>query len=129
MEHPKLGADQAVASALSQAELAERQRRLSVKALPYRVMRNQPGRLEDCLRKDGIVLITRKGEPSAFMLGLTDESLVDTFGLITQLRAQRAIASMRGEARGRGLDCMVDRDVQAEIDAARRSVQRRPPRS
>jgi hypothetical protein len=129
LEHPKLGADQAVASALSQAELAEHQRRLSVKALPYRVMRNQPGRLEDCLRKDGIVLITRKGEPFAFMLGLADESLVDTFGLITQLRAQRAVASMRGEARGRGLDCMVDRDVQAEIDAARRSVQRRPPRS
>lgn len=100
-----------------------------MKVLPYRVMRNQPGRLEDCLHKDGIVLTTRRGEPFAFLLGLAGESLGGTFGLITQLRAQRAVASMRAEARGRGPDCMVDRDVQAEIDAARRSIQRCPPRS
>ena len=92
-----------------------------MQALPFRVIRNQPGRLEDSLGKDGIVLITKGGIPFALMVGLIGESLEDALRLITQLRAQRAVASMRKEARGRGLDRLTDKQMQGEIEAARRS--------
>jgi hypothetical protein len=92
-----------------------------MQALPYRVIRNQPGRLHDSLGRDGIVLITKRGKPFAFMVGLVGESLEDTLGLVTQLRAQRAVASMRKEARGQGLDRLTDRQMRSEIEAARRS--------
>lgn len=93
-----------------------------MRALPYRVMRNQPGRVEDCLRQDGIILITRKGEPFALMLDLAGQSLGEAFALLARLRAHLAIASMRSGGQRRGLDRMTAKEVQAEIDAARRSV-------
>lgn len=92
-----------------------------MEALSYRVIRNEPGRLEDSLGKQGIVLITKGGEPFALMVGLMDESLEDTVKLVTQLRAQQAVASMRAEARARGLDRLTDKQIREEIEAARRA--------
>jgi hypothetical protein len=92
-----------------------------MEALSYRVIRNEPGRLEDSLGKEGIVLITKGGEPFALMVGLMDESLEDTVKFITQLRAQQAVASMRAEARARGLDHLTDKQIREEIEATRRA--------
>jgi len=90
-----------------------------MEALSYRVIRNEPGRLQDSLNKEGIVLITKGGEPFALMVGLIEESFEDTLRLVTQLRAQQAVASMRAQARQRGLDRLTQEQIQAEIDTAR----------
>ena len=90
-----------------------------MEVLSYRVIRNEPGRLQDSLSKEGIVLITKGGEPFALMVGLIGESFVDTLRLVTQLRAQQAVASMRAQAQQRGLDWLTEEQIQAEIDTVR----------
>ncbi|MBM3120749.1 MAG: hypothetical protein FJZ97_01025 [Chloroflexi bacterium] len=92
-----------------------------MEALSYRVLRNQPGRLEQSLGKQGLVLITKGGEPFALMVGLAEETLEDTVKLVAQVRAQQAVASMRAQARARGLDLLTDKQIRAEIEAARRA--------
>ena len=55
------------------------------------------------------------------MLDATTESMEDTLRLVSQVRAQKAIAEMRASARKRGLDQLTPDEIQAEIDAVRKA--------
>ena len=91
--------------------------------VPYRVLRNQPSELRKKLDEKGELVVTVDGEPMAVMLQIPKGSLEDLVLLISQVRAQLAVATIREQARKSGLNKMTA--VQAdklvkETRAARR---------
>jgi hypothetical protein len=87
--------------------------------LPYRIIRNEPGRFEELLSKEGIVMLNKSGRPFAIILDATTESLDETLRLVSQVRAQIAVSEMRASAGERGLGRLTPEEIQAEIDAVR----------
>jgi len=87
--------------------------------LPYRVIRNQPGKLEETLARDGIVILNKNGEPFALMLDAESRSLDSLLRIASQVRAMIAVSEMRASARERGLDRLSADEIQREIEAAR----------
>jgi hypothetical protein len=90
-----------------------------METLPYRMIRNEPGKFEKLLSEQGVVVLNKGGRPFAVMLDATTESVEDTLRLVSQVRAQKAIAEMRAYARKRGLDQLTPDEIQEEIDAVR----------
>jgi hypothetical protein len=91
--------------------------------VPYRLLRNQPSELRKKLEENGELVVTVDGEPLAVMLQIPKGSLEDLVLLLSRVRAQLAVASIREQARKRGLSNMTveQADVVArEVRAARR---------
>jgi uncharacterized protein YjcR len=87
--------------------------------LPYRILRNEPGRLEESLARDGVVILSKNGEPFAVMLDAQTRSLDSVVRIASQVRAMLSVSEIRTLARERGLDRMAAEEIQAEIEAAR----------
>ena len=91
--------------------------------VPYRLLRNQPTELRKRLEEQGELVVTVDGEPMAIMLQIPKGNLEDLVLLVSQVRAQLAVAAIREQARQSGLDQItpeqVDELVQ-EVRAARR---------
>jgi hypothetical protein len=92
-----------------------------MKSLPYRLIRNEPDKFEELLSKEGIMILNKGGKPFAIIVDVRPESLEDTLQLASQVRAQRAVSEMRKSACDRDLDKLTPEEIQAEIDAVRRS--------
>jgi len=90
-----------------------------MKEVSYRVIRNEPGKFDKLLAQEGTVILNKNGKPFAVVLDVASESLESTLRLVTQVRAQMAVANMRSVARERGLDQMTPEEIQAEIDIVR----------
>lgn len=74
--------------------------------VPYRVLRNQPSELRKKLDEKGELVVTVDGEPMAVMLQIPKGSLEDLVLLLSQVRAQLAVATIREQARKSGLNKM-----------------------
>ena len=74
--------------------------------VPYRVLRNQPAELRKKLDEQGELVVTVDGEPMAVMLQIPKGSLEDLVLLLSQVRAQLAVATIREQARKSGLNKM-----------------------
>jgi len=90
-----------------------------MKILPYRVLRNEPGKFEETLSREGSVILDKNGEHLALVLDAAKESLESLIKLTSQIRAQLALTEIRESARERGLDKMSPEDIDAEIQAVR----------
>ncbi len=90
-----------------------------MKEVSYRILRNQPGKFEQLLAREGTVILNKNGKPFAVVLDVGSESMESTLRLVTQVRAQMAVADMRSSARERGLDQMSQEEIQAEIESVR----------
>lgn len=91
--------------------------------VPYRVLRNQPSELRKKLDEKGELIVTVDGEPMAIMLQIPKGSLEDLVLLLSQVRAQLAVATIREQARKSGLNKMTVEQVNVlvkETRAARR---------
>jgi len=91
--------------------------------VPYRVLRNQPSELRKKLEEKGELIVTVDGEPMAVMLQIPKGSLEDLVLLLSQVRAQLAVATIREQARKSGLNKMTVEQVNVlvkETRAARR---------
>jgi len=71
--------------------------------VPYRMLRNQPAELRKKLDEKGELIVTVNGEPMAIMLQIPKGSLEDLVLLVSQVRAQLAVATIRQQARKRGM--------------------------
>ena len=91
--------------------------------IPYRVIRNAPNKLEEALAREGIVIVSKNGEPFALMLDAKSRSLESLLRIASQVRALLAVSEMRSSARERGLDRMSTDEIQREIEAARTARQ------
>ena len=74
--------------------------------VPYRVLRNQPAELRKKLDEQGELVVTVDGEPMAVMLQIPKGSLEDLVLLLSQVRAQLSVATIRERARKSGLNTM-----------------------
>ena len=91
--------------------------------VPYRVLRNQPSELRKKLDEQGELVVTVDGEPMAVMLQIPKGSLEDLVLLLSQVRAQLAVATIREQARKTGLNKMTVEQADVlvkETRAARR---------
>ena len=91
--------------------------------IPYRVIRNAPNKLEEALAREGIVIVSKNGEPFALMLDAESRSLESLLRIASQVRALIAVSEMRSSARERGLDRMSADEIQLEIETARSARQ------
>jgi len=90
-----------------------------MEALAYRVLRNEPGKFEELLAREGTVILNKEGKPFALAVDITEANLEETVRLVTQVRAQIAVSQMRLSARARGLDSMSPREVERAVRARR----------
>jgi hypothetical protein len=90
-----------------------------METISYRVIRNEPGEFEELLAREGTLILNKNGEPFAIILDAASESLETMLRLVSQVRAQMAVAEMRSIARERGLDRLTRKEIEAEIQAVR----------
>jgi len=90
-----------------------------METISYRVIRNEPGKFEELLAREGTLILNKNGEPFAIILDAASESLESVLRLVSQVRAQLAVAEMRSIARERGLDRLTREEIEAEIQAVR----------
>ena len=88
--------------------------------VPYRLLRNQPGELRKKLEEKGELIVTVDGEPMALMLQVPKGSLEDLVLLVSQVRAQLAVATIRQQARQRGQEIMTTADADKLVQRTRR---------
>lgn len=87
--------------------------------LPYRTIRNEPGKFEETLSREGSLILNKNGQPLALVIDATSESIELLMKMASQMRAQLAVARMRATSRQRGLDGLTREQIQEEIKAAR----------
>jgi hypothetical protein len=88
-----------------------------MEALAYRVLRNEPGKFEELLARQGTVILNKEGKPFALAVDVSESSLEETVRFVTQIRAQIAVSQMRQSARTRRLAGM----TQVQVDKAIRT--------
>ena len=88
--------------------------------IPYRVLRNSPGEVRRRLAEEGDLIVTVDGRPFAVMTPLPEDDDGETLKLIIKLRAEMAMASMRREARKRGLDKLTEEEALDLVHKARK---------
>jgi hypothetical protein len=75
--------------------------------IPYRLLRNEPSALRKKLEDEGELVVSVDGKPFAVMIDLSNcDNLDDLLVMISRLRAQMAVRSVRSQARRNGLDNM-----------------------
>ena len=79
--------------------------------VPYRLLRNQPSELRKKLEENGELVVTVDGEPLALMLQIPKGSLEDLVLLLSQVRAQLAVATIREQARKSGFSGMTTEEA------------------
>lgn len=87
--------------------------------VPYRILRNQPRVLREQLQQSGELIVTNNGVPFALMINIEAEDFEELFYLVTQIKAQRAVAKLRHAAQDQGLDNLSMSEIEAEIKAVR----------
>jgi len=87
--------------------------------VPYRTLRNEPTTLRKKLASEGELVLTMDNQPFAVMISLGDENVQDILLMVSRLRAQMAVRSIRSQARKAGLDTMALKDVNALIKKTR----------
>jgi hypothetical protein len=87
--------------------------------VPYRDLRNAPSALRKKLTSEGELVVTVDNKPFAVMISLGDENVQDILLMVSRLRAQMAMRSIRSQARKDGLDKMTLKEVNALIKKTR----------
>jgi len=88
--------------------------------IPYRDLRNEPSAVRRKLEKQGELIVTVDGKPFAVMIDLSNnETFEETLVLISRMRAQMAVRSIRSQARRAGLKSMRSEEINKIIAATR----------
>jgi len=88
--------------------------------VPYRTLRNEPAALRKKLENEGDLIVTVDGKPFALMINLSElEDMQDILLMVSRLKAQMAVRSIRSQARKEGLDKMNLKDINALIKKTR----------
>jgi len=91
--------------------------------LSVREFRSSSGQIWQKLSRDGKMVITNNGKPTALLLDLSNEDLEETLDILRQVKALRLFNSMRAEAEKRGF--LSEKEIEAEIQAARTEMKAR----
>lgn len=85
-------------------------------------LRAESGKVWAKLEAGEDIVIMRNGKPFALMTGTQASHLEEDLKLIRRARATAAVNRMRATAKAAGLDQMTQEDVNAEINAIRKSA-------
>ena len=69
-------------------------------------------------------VVTSNGKPIAVLSATSEEPLEESLDAVRRARAQAAVAAIQQASRNRGTDGLSLDEINAEIDAARRSRRR-----
>lgn len=89
-----------------------------MRRISTRDLRNTPGKVRDLLEEEDL-LLTARGEPVAYMIGMKGEDPQEVAAMVRQARAQRAVSRMRRQAAEQGLDDLSAEEIEEEIRSAR----------
>ncbi|GHV48061.1 hypothetical protein FACS1894204_12040 [Synergistales bacterium] len=87
--------------------------------VPMRDLCTAPKKIASRLRRDGRLVITNNGRPTAIMLDVDSSTLEETLLDLRRLQAKRAVRDLQAEAVKTGVSKMTLADINAEIAAAR----------
>ena len=88
--------------------------------VPYRTLRNEPSALRKKLESEGNLIVTVGGKPFALMINLNEsEDVQDILLMVSRLKAQMAVRSIRSQARKDGLDKMTLKEINSLIKKTR----------
>ena len=88
------------------------------KFLTVRDLRSSFANVWDSLSKNGELVITNNGRPTAILLDVVDDDFEETLRMIRQAKVMRAFNNMRIIAANEGF--MSDEDIETEIAEARK---------
>ena len=92
-----------------------------MKYLPFRELRNNPGKAWKLLESEPEIVITNNGKPTCILSGVNEDTLEDTLRSIRRAKAQSALAGLRRQAEISGVSRMTAEDIEKEIADARKS--------
>ena len=92
-----------------------------VKCVSVRELRSRSAAVWRSLAREKDLVVTSKGNPIAVLSATTASTLDASLAALRQARAQLAVGAMQRRARETGADQLTLEDVNAEIDAVRRS--------
>lgn len=90
-----------------------------MQSIPYRDLRNEPSAVRKKLASEGELIITVANKPFAVMINLDEENVQDILLMVSRLRAQMAVRSIRGQTRRDGLNKMSLKDINTLIKKTR----------
>ena len=92
-----------------------------MKCVSVRELRSRSAAVWRSLAREKDLVVTAKGKPIAVLSATTTSTLKASLAALRQARAQLAVGAMQRRARETGADRLTLEDVNAEIDAVRRS--------
>ena len=93
-----------------------------MKFVPVRDLRIKPGEVWKKVASEDDVIITSNGSPKALMFKVDETTLEETLSLTRRVKALMALEKTHRQAVSSGLSRMSDREIEAEIKAARRAI-------
>ena len=95
-----------------------------MKFVSVRDLRNAPSEVWDALEEGGDLVLTANGRPKALVVRVDENDLDSTVVALRRARAQVAVSRMRAGARRSDAASLSQREIDAEIKAARKTRQR-----
>ncbi len=92
-----------------------------MKFVTVRDFRIRPGAVWKTLEEEEEVVITSNGRPIALLTGVSDVNFDETVKMVRRTKAELAVSRMRKGALKRGLSGLAEKEIEAEITAARKS--------
>lgn len=86
-----------------------------------RDLRLKSGEIWRELQKEGDLVITSNGKPMAILSGIEGDRLEEYLKVLRRTRATLAINKIQERSRHKGLDKLSEAEIEAEIQAVRRS--------
>lgn len=86
-----------------------------------RDLRLKSGEIWRELKKEGDMVITSNGKPVAVLSGIDSDHLEEYMRVLRRARAALAINKIQENSRRKGLDKLSGAEIEAEIQAVRRS--------
>ena len=98
---------------------------MTMNFVPIRELCMSPKKITSQLKRDGRVVITNNGRPTAIMIDVDATTFEETLADLKRLRAKRALRELQTASVKNGLSKMTMAEIDAEIQATRDECRRR----
>jgi hypothetical protein len=90
-----------------------------MKMIPTRALAANSGRVMRQLEEEGVLVVTKDGQPRSIMLSTSDSTLMDDLRDCIYLRGKKALREAQMHSRLTGRDQITSDEIAAEIQAVR----------
>ena len=92
--------------------------------ISVRDLRNRSGQIWRDLPQERDMVVTSNGKPIAILSATSEDTVEESLAAIRQARAMAAVAAMQARSVKAGLHRMTLKEINAEIEAARKARKR-----